>query len=517
MIRSSRISRVRRWAALLVAGLATACVTVPPPGTVTDHPPDPNAPARAGGPLPGLTAAQLAVFEAGAGAFSEIDTVTGSGGTSRGLGPRFNLNSCAGCHAFPAVGGSSGPVNPQPIVAKADGATNDAEIPFLHAQGPITEARFKSLMDADGNFLLASGKRRPDGGVHALFTISGRTDAGGCVIRQPPFKQAWTRNNVSLRIPTPVFGLGLIEAISESTIKANSLESMLDVANAQRVANGRALDYGKEYAEVATARARVQMYRELGIVGRPGRGRENRSGNDSSITRFGWKAQNKSLLLFAGEAYNVEQGVTNELFPNERDEEALPLPDDCKRNATPEDDTKFDAPAEASGDIVKFELFMRMLAPPQPACDLAKPGNCSSNIVHGSAVFDEIHCSACHVRRLKVGTSSIAAITAQQYANLYSDLLLHKMGTCAANADHTPKCLADDISQGQAQGDEFRTAPLWGVGQRVFFLHDGRARDLPTAILAHKGPGSEANVVIRYYEQLPASSRQDLIDFLRSL
>jgi CxxC motif-containing protein (DUF1111 family) len=524
-----------RWTPWLVLALATACVVLPPPppGTVIDHPPDPNAPARAGGPLPGLTAAQLALFKESAEAFNERDTVTGSGDTSRGLGPRFNLDACAGCHAFPAVGGSSGPVNPQPVFAKADGATNDIDLPFLHADGPIMEVRFKSLMDADGNFLTQSGKRRPDGGVHQLFTITGRTDAGGCAIRQPPFKQAWVQNNVTLRMTTPLFGLGLIEAISESTIRANSLETMQDVANAKRVVNGRALDFNADYYEVGVARDRLQMYRELGIVGRPGRGRENRSGNDSTITRFGWKAQNKSLLLFAGEAYNVEQGVTNELFTNERDTEALPLPDACKGNATPEDDTKFDqlneppSPGSAdsrvedfaatAGDLVKFELFMRMLAPPKPACDMAVAGSCSPNIVHGSQVFDEIHCSACHVRGLKVGASSIAAIAQQQVANLYSDLLLHKMGACPPNADHTPNCLADDISQGQAQGDEFRTAPLWGVGQRLFFLHDGRAHDLPSAILAHKGPGSEANVVIRYYEQLPASSKQELIDFLRSL
>jgi CxxC motif-containing protein (DUF1111 family) len=90
------------------------------------------------------------------------------------------------------------------------------------------------------------------------------------------------------------------------------------------------------------------------------------------------------------------------------------------------------------------------------------------------------------------------------------------MGRCTPNRDHTPRCLADDISQGVAQGDEFRTAPLWGVGQRVFFLHDGRARDLPSAIRAHRGPGSEANTVIRLYEKLPSASKQDLIDFLRS-
>jgi CxxC motif-containing protein (DUF1111 family) len=499
-------------------------VTAPPPSAVVDPGPDPNGIARAGDPLPGLTAAQLELFEAGVEAFREIGTVDGNGDTSRGLGPRFNLNGCAGCHIFPAVGGSSGFVNPQPIVAKLDGAINDAEIPFLRSDGPIVEARFKRLMDINGNFRPG---RRPDGGVHALFTITGRSDAGGCNIAQAPFKQAWLRDNVSLRIPTPVFGLGLVEAIDESTIVANSLEIMKAAS-----AVARNTDYAAEGSAAGRLGAKISMYEQLGIVGRPGRGRENRSGNDSSITRFGWKAQNKSLLLFAGEAYNVEQGVTNELFPNERDEEPIPLPDACKLNATPEDDTRFDelgesaaeadeSPAAAfaavASDLVKFELFMRLLAPPKPACDLARPGDCTDNITRGSAVFDQIYCSACHVRQLPLGKSSIEAITQQQTANLYSDLLLHRMGSCAPNRDHTPKCLADDIAQGQARGDEFRTAPLWGVGQRVFLLHDGRARDLPSAILAHKGPGSEANAVVRLYERLPTSSKQDLIDFLRSL
>jgi CxxC motif-containing protein (DUF1111 family) len=508
-----------------------ACVEKPPPaGTVVDHPPDPSAPARAGGPLPGLSAAQQLLFAESLAAFNELDSVTGGGDGSAGLGPRFNLDSCSGCHSFPAVGGSSGLVNPEPIVAKRAGARNDGEIPFLHADGPVVEARFKWLMDAEGNFRAGTrepgaGARRPDGGVHALFTIAGRTDAGGCDIPQPPFKRAWERDNVTLRIPTPLFGLGLIEAIDESTILANSLERMKALA-----ATPRSVD--TQRAGFARVSERVKMHEQLGIAGRPGRGRENRSGNDSTITRFGWKAQNKSLLLFAGEAYNVEQGVSNELFPNERDEEATLLPDACKLNATPEDDLDFellDRPAPAtsgspakqfaavSGDLVKFELFMRMLAPPRPACDLEKSGDCAANVVRGSAIFDQVYCSACHVRSLPVGRSSIEAISSQQNARLYSDLLLHKMGDCPPNRDHTAKCLADGIAQGVAQGDEFRTAPLWGVGQRVFFLHDGRARDLPSAILAHKGPGSEANAVIRLYERLPTASKQDLIDFLRSL
>ncbi|MGB8327828.1 MAG: di-heme oxidoredictase family protein [Steroidobacteraceae bacterium] len=365
-----------------------------------------------------------------------------------------------------------------------------------------------------------------------MFTIAGRSDASGCEIPQPPLKQAWNRDNVSLRVPTPLFGLGLIEAISEAEIMANSLENMRAISTVPQDYAGKTTQDARQTQRLAQVGDRIKMYERLGIVGRPGRGRQNRSGNDSTITRFGWKAQNKSLLLFAGEAYNVEQGVTNELFPNERDEEATPLPDACKRNATPEDDINFellDAPgtgpaeppakqfAAIAGDFIKFELFMRMLAPPRPACDLTTPGDCAENIVRGSAILDQVYCSACHVRRLQIGQAAIEAVSAQQYANLYSDLLLHKMGSCPPNRDHTAKCLADGISQGEAQGDEFRTAPLWGAGQRVFFLHDGRARDLPAAILAHKGPGSEANAVIRLYEQLPTSSKQDLIDFLRSL
>ena len=515
---------------LVIAAVAAACVAVPPPASsVIDHPPDPAAPARAGEALPGLSPAQRQLFEQGREAFTEIDAVHSDDGASEGLGPRFNLNSCAGCHGFPAAGGSSSFVNPQPIVAKLAGARNDAEIPFLRADGPIVEARFKLLMDADGNLL---SPHHADGGVHALFTIAGRADAGGCEIRQPPFAQAWNRDNVSLRIPTPLFGLGLIEAIDEATINANTLATMQGVVTAARVGAGRALDSNQNYLLVAKVSDRMKMYRQLGIVGRAGRGRENRSGNDSSITRFGWKAQNKSLLLFSGEAYNVEQGVTNELFPNERDDEPVPLPQACKSNPTPEDDTQFavlDMPsrmtsesavagfAAVAGDLVKFELFMRMLAPPRPACDPEQSGNCAPSVARGSQVFDQVYCSACHVRQLKIGAASIEAISAQQYAHLYSDLLLHKMGSCQPNADHTAKCLADGIAQGEARGDEFRTAPLWGLGQRVFFLHDGRARDLPTAILAHRGPGSEANTVVRYYEKLPDSSKQDLIDFLRSL
>src|SRR5467141_2991815 len=239
-------------------------------------------------------------------------------------------------------------------------------------------------------------------------------------------------------------------------------------------------------------------------------GNVNRSGNDGTITRFGWKAQNKSLLMFASEAYNVEMGVTNQLFPQERDDTP-----GCLFNPTPEDTLNF-TPASTPGsspntavlsDIEAFANFMRMLAPPTPA-----PATPSSE--NGRATFARVGCAHCHTPSLATGakiasgsSTSPSAALSNQTANLYSDLIIHHMG----------KGLADGITQGAAGPDEFRTAPLWGVGQRIFFLHDGRTKDLVQAIGAHRSPGSEASRVVRRYERLPTQQQQDLVNFLRSL
>jgi CxxC motif-containing protein (DUF1111 family) len=115
-------------------------------------------------------------------------------------------------------------------------------------------------------------------------------------------------------------------------------------------------------------------------------------------------------------------------------------------------------------------------------------------------------CSVCHTPSLTTGTSYVAALSNVQ-ANLFSDLLVHHMGPG----------LADGVSQGGAGPDQFRTAPLWGLGQRLFFLHDGRTSDLMQAIEAHASSGSEANSVIRIFEGLSENQKQDLLNFLRSL
>ena len=427
--------------------------------------------AGAGKAIAGLTDSQKAFFAAGLAQFAENQSVTGTvPNTSAGLGPRFNGEGCGQCHSQPSIGGTSPATNPQFAAAVDQGATN--QIPFfLTINGPVREARFPYT--ADG--------RHPDGGVHDLFTITGRSDAKGCNIAQPDFQQAANAGNLIFRIPTPVFGGGLIEAIPDSAILTN--------LNANRAAK-----------------------RSMGIGGRPNfrdsrggaaglSGLPNTSGNDGTITRFGWKAQNKSLGIFAGEAYNVEVGVTNELFPNERDETP-----GCLFNGTPEDATNFDQNGvNLPSDLELFTIFMRFLDQPRPA-----PATASTT--HGQQVFTQIGCALCHTPSYTTGQSSVAALS-NVTVNLFSDLLLHHMG---------PR-LADGVSQGAAGGDEFRTAPLWGLGQRMFFLHDGRTNDLVKAILSHQSRGdfqssdSEANGVIEGYKRLTVQDQQDLLNFLRSL
>jgi hypothetical protein len=149
----------------------------------------------AGGALPGLSDVERQYFDVAKDVFQEVDAA------ADGLGPTFNLDSCSGCHSQPTIGGTSPATNPQVAVATLMGAKNVVPS-FITANGPIREARF--VRNRDGS---------PDGGVHGLFVITGRSDAPGCNIAQPNFAAELARNNVVFRIPTPVFGLGLVENI----------------------------------------------------------------------------------------------------------------------------------------------------------------------------------------------------------------------------------------------------------------------------------------------------------------
>ena len=148
---------------------------------------------------------------------------------------------------------------------------------------------------------------------------------------------------------------------------------------------------------------------------------------------------------------------------------------------------------------MNFAAFIRLSAPPQPAP--ATPWT-----TFGKSVFEAVGCNLCHIEQ---HTTARSAWTGQGNVTYfpYSDFELHDMGTG----------LADRVAQGQATGDQFRTAPLWGVGQRIFFLHDGRTKDLLQAIEDHASDGSEANAVIADFNALPGWAQQALLNFLRSL
>jgi CxxC motif-containing protein (DUF1111 family) len=449
----------------------------------------------------------LAFFNDGLSRFQNVESVSGT--SDVGLGPRFNFNSCAGCHAQPAVGGSGPSVNPQFVgVGTCNGVSSlsqdvthvgagqpaaaqtgviacnstNANPSFITKNGPTREARFPFFFNADGT----ANTNNPNGGVETIYTVSGRPDGGqNCSLQQPSFATAANDNDLIFRIPTPTFGTGLMENLDDSTLLANRLNNLNN---------------------------------NVGVSGT-----FNHNGNDGTISRFGWKAQNKSLHIFAGEAYNVEMGISNLLFPQDR---PLPgedgnggssntgLPASCLNlsgQGYPEDANN---PGQTSAaavldDVSAFANFMRTLAPP-PTGGVILNGVAvsSTSIANGKSLFTAVGCAVCH--NPTPGTTQASNITGglnKQPVNAYSDIEVHHMGTG----------LADNVSQGGAGGDQFRTAPLWGLGQRIFLLHDGRTTNLITAINDHGSNGSEANTALNNAAALSFSQQQDLINFLRSL
>jgi CxxC motif-containing protein (DUF1111 family) len=547
------------------------------------QPPSPNIPADGAGQivnnagnLGGSWFQALTVFSTPA-SVNGTDNNNAAGKFIRGLGPSFNAESCFQCHSQPAVGGSSpgcvdvgtttvcsnmnaspttGQVtstfsdttNPQIIDATDRGAKNN--VPFFVSDrsntGPLLEARIPNGF-GNGPSTLGNPASVPAGAVAELYVITGRTDApANCSIVQEDFQSIGT---IVFRIPIPTFGDGFVENTPETGLNA-----------------------------AATAAASEAS--SLGITGITFH-KFNLSGNDQTITRFGWKAQNKSLLMFSGEASNVEMGVTNELFPTERTYGNAP---DCTTNQLPEDVTKSlnanqiiaiagplptptptppDEPGVTSvisSNIENDSIFMRLNGAPS-ICDFAsgvdsttKLAQCltvstDQSVLRGAALFGNsilaaptgtaptnIGCVLCHWQTQTTGPSTTPTLSNASF-HPFSDFALHHMGG-----------LADGVTQGLADGDQFRTAPLWGLGQRLFFLHDGREpKNPPVAgqnplfdtIQDHCLPvpsGSTAAVseacgVVANFNNLPATctnstctsstgvvgSQQDIINFLRSL
>ncbi len=423
----------------------------------------------------------LSFFTDGQTRFQAVESVSKSSTGNNGLGPRFNSTSCSSCHAQPAVGGTGAAINPQASFTSNGTAPKDTTPYFVTSTGPTVEARFPFYFNSNGT----PNYNAPNGGVETLFTVSGRSDAGSCSLQQPSFNTAGSYGNIIFRIPTPTFGAGLIENLDDSTLLANAL---------------------------------VNNNNYLGISGS-----FNHNGNDGTISRFGWKAQNKSLHIFAGEAYNVEMGISNLLFPQDR---PLPgedgggssgltgFPSSCLNlsgTGYPEDSSNPAATPNSAvlDDVSAFANFMRALAPP-PTGSVVLNGSTvsSSTISSGASLFSSIGCATCH--NPTVGTTQTSNFTSslsKTPVNAYSDIEIHHMGSG----------LADNVSQGGAGGDQFRTAPLWGLGQRIFLMHDGRTTNLLSAIDAHESNGSEANTVEGNFDNLSTTQQQQVLDFLRSL
>jgi CxxC motif-containing protein (DUF1111 family) len=416
--------------------------------------------------------------------FQNAEVVKNATNTNVGLGPRFNSVSCVSCHAQPAVGGTGPAVNPQFAFAGSSIAPADTRPFFITQNGPTREARFPFFFNSDGS----ANTDNPNGGVEDLFTVTRRADAGNCNLQQPSFAAAAAANNLIFRIPTPVFGAGLIENLDDSTLLKNQVNNLNN---------------------------------NFGVSGT-----FNHNGNDGTITRFGWKAQNKSLHIFSGEAYNVEMGISNLLFQQDRPlpgedgnggTGGLGLPANCLNLSGigyPEDNSNPGQTTNAAvlDDVSAFANFMRFLAPP-PA-STTTPGG-SASISRGRADFIAIGCATCH--NASPGSTQVSSSTpttsgtgslSLNAVNAFSDIEIHHMGTL----------LADNVGQGGAGGDQFRSAPLWGLGQRIFLLHDGRTTNLITAINDHFSNGSEANqAAINFFNGLSGGQQQDVLNFLRSL
>ncbi len=262
---------------------------------------------------------------------------------------------------------------------------------------------------------------------HNLFVITGRRGRVGLQHLPARFRRgARGEQRGPSASPTPIFGLGLVEGVPDSGL-------------------------------IAAKAAGAGMQQSLGVGGH-----FNVNANDGTITRFGWKAQNKSLTMFAGEAYNVEQGVTNELFPNERESDQ-----NCQFNVTPEDATLLRSQRcvkqPGLGLFVGHRQFRRL----RPVVERARsrPGE-----RHDAARRRALPPGRLPGLPYSSQTTGNSAYTGQSNVTFqpFSDFAVHDMGSG----------LADGITQGTATGNEFRTAPLWGLGQRIFLLHDGRTTDL---------------------------------------
>jgi CxxC motif-containing protein (DUF1111 family) len=364
--------------------------------------------------LPGLTAAEIAAFVRGDGEFERRFA------PSTGLGPIFNNVSCASCHS-------------------GDG------------RGRLSNA-LQRIGSADNDLLRLVGGPQ----------IQDKAIPGAEAERLPP------GTAVSVRLPPPVFGVGLIDAIPDATILALADP---DDRDGDGISGRPNWVTPLDYAPNAPTNAAGQR-----------------------IGRFGRKAQTASLLEQTVEAYHQDMGITSDFRPRENHNPLSSVPVDAADRVVD--------PEVPPATVLAVVHYLRTLAPPRPGAD-------TDERREGRALFASSGCTSCHVQTLRTGASEVAAL-ANQPVELYSDLLLHDMGDA----------LADNRPDGSASGREWRTTPLWGLrlmrqfldGQALL-LHDGRARTVEEAILLHGGESARAR---NAFAALSPAQRRALIDFVES-
>ncbi len=267
-------------------------------------------------------------------------------------------------------------------------------------------------------------------------------------------------NTIAQRQAQPLFGLGLVDAIPDSEIL--QLAAKLPV-------------------DGVTGRAAMVVE----VPGQP-----------ATVGKFGWKAELSSLPGFVSNALDNELGITNEFYPNENapngDTALLEAYEAANPVVEPNDQVN---PATGTTDVQRLSNFLRFTAPPPPV-------PLTASAAAGQVIFKQTGCAVCHVPSLITGTNAYAVLS-NKTVPLYSDLLLHDMGT-----------LGDGIAQGDAGPTEMRTAPLWGLRASGPYLHDGRAPTVDAAIREHAG---EATAAVNRYLQLTPGQVQELLDFLNSI
>jgi CxxC motif-containing protein (DUF1111 family) len=362
-----------------------------------------------GDPLQGLSHADLARFEAGKIVFERDFT------PPEGLGPVFNNTSCAKCHDQGAIGGGSDTLETR--------------------YGQVVNGVFNSLTQFDGQLLHSKG-----------IGLFNGVDFVGEVV--PP-----EANVVAQRRTTPLFGLGLVDAVPD--------QFLMDLAQLEQ-----------EFTPATAGRALV-----LNDVfsGQP------------RVGRFGWKCQIGTVATFTGNAFLNEMGITTPFFPHENP----PGGDSALLAANP----ALTNPNDTTATVMQLADHTTFLAPP-PRLPLTHGAR------RGESIFFAIGCADCHLPAMRTGPNEIAALDQVDFFP-FSDFLVHDMGG-----------LNDGIAQPPANGQEMRTAPLWGARIRTSFLHDGRAKTITDAILAHDGQGLAAR---NSFAALSAREQAKVLEFINTL